>query len=115
MTRERMEPDHVVKPVRHEFINWMCKRGRFLGEVEVTPDQVVWVETMDHRMLCFQSAGTGTVRFYEMRISDERGRDREHVAAHGVPMRFITDFGTPDDKDAELRLERIRGRKAARA
>lgn len=99
--------DTHIRPVHHAELNFVCTHGRFLGETDVTPDEVVAVDTLEGRTLYFQATGRGVLRFYELRKDG-----REHVAAHGVPSRLLKDFASPAEQDAAARLGRIKERRA---
>lgn len=97
-----------IRAVQHPSVNFVTKLGRFLGEADVVPDEVVALDVprfngTPSATLYFQASGTGRLRFYGVIMNKQW-----HVAARGVPSRRITDF---HDLPAE-RLRAIRERKA---
>lgn len=96
-----------IRAVQHTQLNFITRHGRYLGEADVTRDEVIMLDIprfngLPSNVAYFQADGNGRLRFYGM-VKNKRWE----IAAKGVPSHRVTDF---HDLAAD-RLKKIRDRK----
>lgn len=97
----------TIRAVQHPELNFITRHGRYLGELDVTRDEIVSLGVPEFngihaRVVYFQADGAGRLRFYGI-VKNKQW----YISAKGVPSRRITDF---QNLSAD-RLQRIRERK----